>query len=230
MKCPHCRIEFHNDPTEDIEIDLDENLVENWKVEYQNCPSCKKIMIYLIKFENEERHLTEDPDYEGLPTIFEIEQQRLLVYPKGSSRAPCPNEVPKEFAEDYTEACIVIQDSPKASAALSRRCLQHLLRKVAVVKPQDLFHEIQEVIDSGKLPSHLVECIDAIRNVGNFAAHPLKSQKTGEIFAVEPHEAEWNLDVLEALFDFYFVQPEVIKRKREALNKKLNEAGKNPMI
>jgi hypothetical protein len=32
--------------------------------------------------------------------------------------------------------------------------------------------------------------------------------------------------VLEALFDFYFVQPEVIKKKKAALNAKLKDAGK----
>ncbi|GAH88068.1 unnamed protein product, partial [marine sediment metagenome] len=40
---------------------------------------------------------------------------------------------------------------------------------------------------------------------------------------------EWTLDVLESLFNFYFVQPELLKRKREALNKKLKNAGKKPM-
>jgi len=39
-------------------------------------------------------------------------------------------------------------------------------------------------------------------------------------------EAEWNLDVLERLFDFYFVQAAVLEKKREELNKKLNDAGK----
>jgi hypothetical protein len=38
-----------------------------------------------------------------------------------------------------------------------------------------------------------------------------------------------NLDVLEALFDFYFVQPELLKKKREALNAKLKKAGKPEM-
>ena len=46
---------------------------------------------------------------------------------------------------------------------------------------------------------------------------------------MEPGESEWCLDVLEALFDFYFVQPELLKRKRAALDKKLGEAGKPPM-
>jgi hypothetical protein len=152
-----------------------------------------------------------------------------LFRPRGASRLPCPPEVPAELAEDYNEACLVFPDSEKASAALSRRCLQHLLREHARVKPGNLADEIQEVLDSGKLPSYLSDSIDGIRNVGNFAAHPMKSRQTGEILPVEPHEAEWNLDVLESLFDFYFVQPAILKAKRAALDTKLAAAGKPPM-
>jgi hypothetical protein len=43
---------------------------------------------------------------------------------------------------------------------------------------------------------------------------------------VEPGEAEWNLDVLESLFDFYFVQPALHAKRKAALNPKLKEAGK----
>lgn len=46
---------------------------------------------------------------------------------------------------------------------------------------------------------------------------------------VEPGEAEWLLDVLEGLFDFYFVQPANAQRKRDALNEKLKAAGKPGM-
>lgn len=152
-----------------------------------------------------------------------------LVRPRGSARPPCPKQVPKHMAEDYTEACLVLPDSAKASAALSRRCLQTLLRENAGVKHGNLADEIQQTIDSGTLPSHLVESIDAIRNIGNFSAHPIKSNSTGEIVPIEPHEAEWNLDVLESLFDFYYVQPAVIQAKRDALNKKLSDSGKPPM-
>jgi len=104
-----------------------------------------------------------------------------------------------------------------------------LLRGEAHVKHADLAREIQEVLDSGKLPSHIAESIDIVRNIGNFAAHPIKSQSTGEIVDVEPGEAEWNLDVLESLFDFYFVQPEKSRQRRAALNQKLADAGKPPV-
>lgn len=120
-------------------------------------------------------------------------------------------------------------DSAKASAALSRRCLQLLLRDEAKVKHQDLFKEIQELLDRGTLPSHIAESLDAVRTIGNFAAHPIKSQSTGEIAPVEPGEAEWNLDVLELMFDFYFVAPARTKARKDALNRKLTDAGKPPL-
>jgi hypothetical protein len=97
------------------------------------------------------------------------------------------------------------------------------------VKRGDLAKEIQEVHDSCRLPSDIAEALDSVRVVGNFAAHPMKSTNTGEIIDVEPGEAEWLLDTLESLFDFYFVRPAVLKAKRDALNAKLKEAGKPPV-
>lgn len=82
---------------------------------------------------------------------------------------------------------------------------------------------------SKTLPSRLADDLHAVRVVGNFGAHPIKSKSTGEIVDVEPGEAEWNLDVLEALFDFYFVEPEKAKQRRDELNLKLTDAGKPPL-
>lgn len=156
----------------------------------------------------------------GAPTV-------VWRYPKTGYKAPAPDEVPEHVARDYNEASLVLYDSPRASAALSRRCLQTLLRESAAVKPSDLSKEIKEVMP--KLPSHLAESIDAIREIGNFGAHPIKDENTGEIIDVEPGEAEWNLDTLEGLFDFYYVQPELTKKRKSALNEKLKSAGKPPL-
>ncbi len=92
------------------------------------------------------------------------------------------------------------------------------------MKHSNLSNEIDEAMSS--LPSHLAGAIDAVRNIGNFAAHPIKSERTGEVVDVEPGEAEWNLDTLEGLFDHYFTQPTLLQEKREALNAKLADAGK----
>lgn len=215
MKCPHCLDSFHHDPKS---IWQDEDLDGGWVLAVDRCPACGKLIILLGS--GTARHNSNNQ-------LYEVNVRNwALARPKGISRTPCPSEIPSEFVNDYKEACAVLFESPKASAALSRRCLQHVLREKAGVKKGDLANEIEQVLQSGKLPTHLHESIDAIRNIGNFAAHPMKSQQSGEVFPVEPGEAEWNLDVLEALFDFYFVQPAILAKKRNALNAKLQEAGK----
>ena len=121
---------------------------------------------------------------------------------------------------------MVLPLSAKASAALSRRCLQAVLREKAKTKSKDLADQIDEVINANAVPAYIAEELHAIRNIGNFAAHTMKSTNTGAIIEVEPGEAEWNLDVLESLFDFYFVQPALSAKRKSELNKKLKEAGK----
>jgi len=216
MKCPHCTVEFHDHPSQ---IEIGEDKDQKWKIIIRNCPNCKRDIYTLVNYKYKS-----NGQFLGEEII-----SSNLIRPKVANRPPVPIEVPSKFATDYTEACLVFADSAKASAALSRRCVQHIIRdKLGIIK-KDLFQEIQEVIDKALLPTDLLESIDAIRNVGNFAAHPIKSQSTGEIVEVEPHEADWNLDVIEMLFEYLFVRPEAIKKKREALNIKLTDAGKNPM-
>lgn len=123
------------------------------------------------------------------------------------------------------EACLVLVDSAKASAALSRRCLQHVLNTAGGATSKDLSPAINEVLAKGGIPSYVSDQLHAVRNIGNFAAHPMKDH-TGQIVEVEPGEAEWNLDVLESLFDFYYVEPARIQKKKAALNAKLMGAGK----
>lgn len=223
MTCPHCLVEFHDERKIDF---LGQDAEGKWGIEKYLCPNpiCKKAIYFLIK--GDIYHPQHSVGYYLRDSLYEVKQ---LIRPKGTNRPPVPPEVPNEFAEDYLEACLILADSPKASAALSRRALQHILREKAGVKKSDLANEIQEVLDKNHVPSYIAESIDAIRNIGNFAAHPLKSKSTGEIVPVETGEADWTLDVIELLFDFYFVQPEKIRLKREALNLKLNDAGKPNM-
>ena len=128
--------------------------------------------------------------------------------------------MPAEFTEDYGEACLILADSAKASAALSRRCLQHILREKASVKHGTLFSEIQEVINSNTLPAHITDILDVPRKLGNVAAHPIKESNSGTIVDVEPWEAEWCLEVIEALYDHYFVMPARNAERLRRLNQK----------
>jgi Domain of unknown function (DUF4145) len=222
VKCAHCMVEFHDHP-QSLYVGSDSD--GEWGLVKRTCPACKRFMLNL---QNGSKALFDASTPKRFMGIHSLTSDRL-VRPKGSSRPPCPPEVPSAMSSDYLEACNVLPDSAKAAAALGRRCLQNLLRDTVKVGPADLFKEIQQVLDSGKLPSSLHDSIDAVRNIGNFAAHPMKSTQTGMILDVEPGEAEWTLDVLEELFDFYFVLPAVIQRKKDAFNLKLQEAGKPPI-
>lgn len=179
---------------------------------YFICHACNKMIIYLL----EEKRT---------PARTELVSKER-IYPNLSPR-PCASDlVPQKFSEDYNDACKIVEICPRASAALSRRCLQHLIHEHLNITDRNLSKEIDKVIETCGLPSHLNEAIDAIRNIGNFAAHPMKSEKTTEIVNVEDGEAEWCLDVLEGLFDFCFVQPVRLEEKRKKLNEKLRDAGR----
>jgi hypothetical protein len=208
MKCPHCTITIHS---HESSHGIGDDPEGTWWIAKRHCPSCRRLILYLVLGEISDRQ--------------KREISRILIRPKSSARV-CPPEVPDLFAEDYKEACLVLPDSHKASAALSRRCLQNLIREKAGIRARTLADEIQQLLDSGTLPSYIAEVVDSVRNIGNFAAHPIKSQTTGEIVPIEPGEAEWNLDVLEALFDFYFVQPARVQRRKDTLNQKLQDTGK----
>jgi hypothetical protein len=222
MKCPRCLVDFH-DAQMWWSVSLGGDSEGQWLLTRRSCPACNRFVLGL------ENGTAQGPLQIGQQGARLNVIRSMQVWPKGVSRAPVPPEVPPEIVEDYKEACLVLNDSPKASAALSRRCLQNLLPLAAGVKPGDLSGEIHQVLDGGKLPTAIADNIDAIRNIGNFAAHPNKSKSSGEVLPVEPDEAEWNLDVLESLFDFYFVQPARAKAKRDALNKKLQDASKPPL-
>jgi hypothetical protein len=213
MICPHCRTAF-TASWQYWPVGSDSD--GDWQVGKTRCAheTCRK---WIVQFGRV------DPRYSRLD-----EESAQPVRPMAAAR-PVPSEVPNAYAADFTEAVVTLPDSPKASAALSRRCLQSLIREEAGITRPTLSQEIDDLIGSGKLPSWLAENVDAIRNVGNFSAHPTKDQHTGEIVEVEAGEAEWLLDVLEGLFDFYFVQPAAAKRRRDNLNQKLQRAGKPPV-
>ena len=198
MKCPHCLISTYNNE-EYRQLKTDTQGI--WYIYEQICPNCNKNIISL-----------------------EVNNTKFLVYPKASSRPEAPKETPLHIAEDYNEACLILSDSPKASAALSRRCLQTILREYKDIKKGSLDSEIEQALIV--FPSHIADAIDAVRHIGNFAAHPIKSKSSGEIVNVEPGEAEWLLEVLEQLFDFCYVQPVVLQLKRDKLNQKLEDLGK----
>jgi hypothetical protein len=208
MKCPHCLEEFEDDRQE---VDRWENIDGYWRTVRKFCPNCKKNIYHL------RHHLLYDDEnnlYNESQESFQKQMNNKNIQPQ------IFRDVPEPFLEDYKEAFMIFPISPKASAALSRRCLQQLIRTKGEVRKGNLAGEIKQVIDDSKLPQHLLESLEEVLNISNFNLCPVKSISPSEICEIEPVEAEWNLEVLEMLFDFYFVQPEKMRLKKETLHKK----------
>jgi hypothetical protein len=205
MKCPHCTVEIHPNP-QSFQMTYNGRIF-GWSYEIIPCPACKEWIIYV------------DPP----------EQPKFLINPRGANRGPVPTEVPENIAEDYVEACDVLPISAKASAALSRRCLQNILRKNGY-QAKDLAKEIDLLLNdpdpSRAIPITLRATIDGIRNFGNFSAHPVTDITSLQIIDVEPHEAEWCLEILEEMFQHFYVRPAEAGRRKAALDAKLGKAGK----
>jgi len=224
VKCPHCRTAFDLANAGPKTHDLGQDGEHLWKLSWVKCPACERFVVNLLSGPLEVVTA-------GKHRWVQLNTHRaesLQVHPLGATR-PLSPEVPSAYAERFQRAVKVLPLAPDASAAVSRRLLQDLIHGEAGIKRRDLSSEIQELLDSNTLPSALADELDVIRTVGNFAAHPIKSQSTGEVVDVEPGEAESLLDVLEELFDFYFVRPAASRRRRDKLNEKLTDAGKPPL-
>jgi len=157
-------------------------------------------------------------------TIAQVESQAgtWLILPRVGMRRPIHPSVPSEVRDDYDQAALVLNDSPKASAALSRRCLQTLLT-LKGSKKRDLLDQLDELY--GTLPGYVQGYVDNIRKLGNLSAHAKQSIATGAIVEVEPGEAEWMLELLEELFDHYYAKPAEAQIRQAALAKKFADAG-----
>jgi hypothetical protein len=218
MKCPHCTTNFHDDWQEftfvrsrgdSFYVYFGNSLVK-WSYRTAICSECKHVIIEIAPHKDEK-----------------LIQDWRMVYPLGASRGPVSPEVPIEIKNDYVEACEVLPLSAKASAALSRRCLQNILRREGYkVGSGDLAKEIDILLNDKAIPVKLRETIDAIRNFGNFSAHPVNDRTALQLIEVEPHEAEWCLEILEECFEHFYVGPAITRVKKAALNEKLASAGK----
>ena len=222
MKCPHCRTAFDlgNAGPNDVALGEDKDFL--WRAGSVKCPACERLIINLcygppqtVQTGGGRYSRQIDPD----------RLERRQVQPLGVVR-PLSPDVPSTYADCFQRAVRVAPLAPDACAALGRRLLQDLIREEAGITKRNLSDEIEALLDSNVLPSDLADDVDAVRTVGNFAAHPIKSQSTGEIVDVEAGEGDWLLEVLEELFDFYFVRPRERQRRRDKLNAKLTDAGK----
>ncbi len=124
-----------------------------------------------------------------------------------------PSYIPKAIIADYNEASLIISLSPKASATLSRRCLQGIIRDYWDVKKGRLVDEIFAIKD--KVDPITWKAIDSVRSIGNIGAHMEKDINL--IIDVEPREAQLLIGLIEMLIKEWYVAGHERQKQLEAI-------------
>lgn len=163
---------------------------------FYKCPSCEKVTIICEGYSNDVKDL-------------------LIHILPNSCAKKYPEYVPAQIRQDYEEACAIVNLSPKASATLSRRCLQGMIRDFWDIKKETLFKEIIELKD--KIHPTQWKVIDGVRRIGNIGAHMEKDVNL--IIDIEPHESMKLIELIELLINDWYVR----RHEQEELYKAISK-------
>ncbi|MFZ6664200.1 DUF4145 domain-containing protein [Peijinzhouia sedimentorum] len=208
--CPHCKTKttINKDDFSKDESNLHLKNIDGTKsadITWIVCPNteCKKLSLYVSLYE-----------FTFRPQIWErgefIRQWTLLP---DSIAIIYPDYIPSALRQDYEEAYSTLELSPKASATLSRRCLQGMIRDFWRVKKGRLIDEINAIED--KVDPLTWKSIDAIRKVGNIGAHMEKDINL--MIDVDAKEAILLVQLIEMLFEEWYIHRHEREKKLNAI-------------
>lgn len=146
------------------------------KVEFYICPYCQETSIKVHDFDSKR-----DFNIKPMSSI------KLFF-----------NNVPTDIYKDYSEARGTLNISPRASATLSRRCLQAMIHNRWNINLRNLNNEIKQ-IPSDKITTLEREALDAIRQIGNIGAHP------NELVDVESEDANLLIQIIELFLQKWYI-------------------------
>lgn len=220
FNCPHCSVFARFEMTRSETSFHDDEGGYGDACEFGVCPNCNRMVVFAVEV------VGKLLDY-NIPSNVDP-YQKSLVFPV-RNRSISEDIVPEKYLNDYKEAIKVISISPKSSALLIRRMLESILKNEFQIEEHSLYDAISKFIEHDNIPFYIRDAADAIRNLGNLAAHQTFDTDTKSTVEIEKYEVEWLLDVIEALIDFAFIQPEILRERTEKLNNKLKKAGKKPI-
>jgi hypothetical protein len=131
-----------------------------------------------------------------------------------------PVVIPRKVLDDYQEACLTIEFSPKVAAALARRCLSEMLRDFWQVQPGRLIDEFRQI--KGTVDPLTWETIESVKKCGLTGVR-FESEGT-QILDTEPGEAKMLIGLIETLIEDWYVAREE-RRRRLANIRQISEAG-----
>jgi len=201
-RCPHCNhnavISYDNFSNDESKLKIENaDGIKQLTVEWIICPNedCKKLTLEVFL-----SNLIYNPN----APIIKYEKSDFIkswkLIPQSNAKV-YPDYIPKGIKDDYKEACSIKEFSPKASATLSRRCIQGMIRDFFRVKEKSLYDEIEAIKD--KVDPTTWKSITSIRKIGNIGAHMEKDINL--IIDVDPKEAQLLINLIEILIKDWYI-------------------------
>jgi hypothetical protein len=114
---------------------------------------------------------------------------------------PLSTHLNASVREDYEEACLIKDLSPKASATLCRRALQGMIRDFWGVSKPNLFEELKAI--EHQCDPALYNAMSGLRSIGNIGAHP--ERDINLIIEVDEGEVDSLIGLLQVLDKEWYV-------------------------
>ncbi len=131
-----------------------------------------------------------------------------------------PIQLPEAVLENYHEACLAAEFSPKIAAALCRRCLSEMVRDFWHVQPGSLSDEFRQI--KGAVDPLTWDAIESVRRIGMIGTR--MDSENAEIFDADPGEVVLLLGLIETLIQDWYVGREE-RRKRLDTIRQIAGAG-----
>ena len=191
--CPHCSVlskqrwahiradRMHKGSSIQTAAHFSEVLKQNWTI--AKCDYCNDYSIWL---------------------------DSQIIHPKQIPVVPPNEDLNEDIRKDYLEAAQILNDSPRAAAALLRLALQKLCVQLGE-QGKDINTDIGNLVEKG-LNIEIQQSLDALRITGNHAVHP------GEIDMQEnPETARKLFDLMNFIAEKMITEPNKIKEFYESL-------------
>ena len=155
-----------------------------------------------------------------------------LVVPAASGQVLPHPEMPADIRNDFEEARLIANKSPRSAAALLRLCIQKLCK--ALGEPgKDINTDISSLVQKG-LPPQLQQSLDIVRVVGNEQVHPGTldvrddPEIVTELFQLVNFIVEDRIARPKAIQELYMRLPESKRKAIEARDKTSHNTATTP--
>ena len=162
-------------------------------IEFYRCPNCD--------------------EYTIISTVLYDGSGRVVLIRPTSTAKQFPDYIPAQIRNDYEDACAILNLSPKASATLSRRCLQGMIRDFWGITRKNLNQEISALKDI--IDPTLWQVLDNVRQIGNIGAH--MESDVNLIIDIDPNEAQSLISLIELLMKEWYINREERNRLFESI-------------